>query len=282
MAIREQLQRLVDQMPDPDGRGMYTTDIDQGKIEKAVAEMAQGGKEYLLGLTEMLGEPGSVEDAKPHYALHCVVNHALTTSNEKQRKDCCEVLASQLGNEKLSPHNRSYLCQELQWAGRDEACAALGKALLDADLTDAAATALAAIGGERAASQLRAAAGKAQGKALLNLIDALAALADPKSADVFKKAMQSKDRETRIAAAVGLAELGSAEAAEPLLKLSDQASGWERTQTTKACLVLAEQLAAAGKKDDAKRIYERLNKSRSGDNEQHIREAAQRGLAAIA
>jgi len=282
MAVTEQLRLLVDQMPNPDGRGMYTDNIDKDKIEKATAAIAQGGKENVLGLIELLGEPGSAENVKPHYALHCVVNHALIAGDEPLRKQTCEALASQLSNETLHPYNRSYLCQELQWAGRDEACEALGKVLLDEDVTDAAATALAAIGGERAASQLRAAVVKSQGKARLNLIDALAALAEPQSADAFKEALHDEDREVRIAAAVGLAHLGQADAAEDLFKAADSAKGWERTQTTKACLVLAEKLAAAGKKSQAKQIYQRLQKTRNGDAEEHIREAAQRGLNAIA
>jgi HEAT repeat protein len=282
MAVTEQLKKLVDQMPDPDGQGMYTENIDREKIEKAVAAIATGGKDNLLGLIEMLGEPGSAENAKPHYSLHCVVNHALVARDEKLQKNLCEAMASQLENKDLHPHSRAYLCEELQWAGRDEACAALGKVLLDEDLTDAAATALAAIGGERAASQLRAAAAKATGKARLNLIDALAALAEPNSAATFKAALQDKDRQVRIAAAVGLASLGQPEAAEPLFKVADSAKGWERTQATKACLVLAEKLAAAGKRSDAKRIYQRLQETRTGESEQHIREAAQLGLASIA
>jgi len=282
MAVSEQLKNLVAQMPQPDGRGMYTENIDKEKIEKAAAAIAKGGKENLLGLIEMLGEPGTEENVKPHYALHCVVNHALITGDENLRKEFSEALSSQLQNKNLHPYNRAYLCQELQWAGRDEACAALGSVLLDEDVSDDAATALAGIGGERAASQLREAAGKAKGKARMNLIDALAALAEPKSAGTFKEALKDNDREVRIAAAVGLAKLGQADSIEPIFEAADSSKGWERTQVTKACLVLAEQLAAAGKKADAKRVYERLRKTRTDKNEQHVRDAAERGLAAIA
>lgn len=282
MAVTEQLKSLVDQMPEPDGRGMYTENIDKESIEKAAAAIAEGGREHLLGLIEMLGEPGSEENAKPHYALHCVVNYALIHRDERLRRELCEAMASQLRSNRWHPYNRAYLCQELQWAGRDEACAALGAVLLDEAVTDAAATALAAIGGERAASQLRAAAARAEGKARLNLIDALAALAESKSAGTFREALGDKDREVRIAAAVGLAKLGQPEAVGPLLQAADRAQGWERTQLTKACLVLAENLAAAGKQREAKRLYERLQTTRTGEADQHIRDAARRGLAALA
>jgi len=279
--VTEQLKTLVDQMPDPDGDGMYRKNIDKDKIDKVAAELAQGGKENLLGLISLLAAPGSKEDAKPHYALHCVVNHALVTRDEKLRRALCEALASQLTNVDLHPVNRAYLCQELQWAGRDEACAPLGGVLLDADLIDAAATALIAIGGERAASQLRAAVPQAEGKAKLNLIDALAVLADPQSAAIFQKALADSDREVRLAAAAGLGELGQADSVELLLKAADAAQGWERTQLTKSCLVLAEKLAASSNKPAAKRIYERLQTTRMTKSEEHIRVAAQRGLAAM-
>ena len=55
MAVTEKLKNLVDQMPDPDGRGMYTENINKGKIEKVIASIAEGGRENLLGLIEMLG-----------------------------------------------------------------------------------------------------------------------------------------------------------------------------------------------------------------------------------
>jgi HEAT repeat protein len=281
MAVSEQLKRLVEQMPEPDNRGMYTENIDKEKIEKAVAAIAAGGKESVLGLIETLAAPGSAEDARRHYALHCVINYALIARDERMRKEFCEAIASQLDNENLLAENRAYLCQELQWAGRDESCPALGKVLLDEHVSDAAATALAAIGGERAASQLRAAAAKAQGKARLNLIDALADLAEPQSGNLFRGALEDNDREVRIAAAAGLSKLGQADDAERLLKAAESASGWERTQLTNSCLVLAEKLAASGKKDAAKRIYQRLQETRTADPEQHIREAARRGLAAI-
>ncbi len=282
MPATAQLKELVSQMPDADKKGMYTENIDKAKIEKTTAAIARGGKENILGLIEMLGAPGSVDNAKPHYALHCVVNHALVTRDEKMRREFCEAIASQLDNKKLHPYARAFLCQELQWAGRDEACPALGKVLLDKDVSDEAATALAAIGGEKAASQLRGAAKKAQGSARLNLIDALAALAEPKSAIAFTDALRDGNREVRIAAAAGLANLGQTDATDLLLKIADSAKGWERTQLTRSCLVQAEKLAASGKKNEAKLIYQRLQKTRTDKSEEHVREAAKRGLATVA
>lgn len=277
----DELKRLVDQMPDPDGNGHYTENMDKRAIETAAAAIAKGGRENLLALIGMLGEPGTPADVKPRFALHCAVNYALVAGDEPLRRELCATMAGEVENPQRSAYVREYLCQELQWAGRDEACAALGRILLDEALTDAAATALEAIGGERAAAPLRAAAAKAQGKCRLNVIDALAALDDPRAAELFQSALADGDREVRIAAAVGLARLGRQDSAERLLAAADAATGWERIQLTKACLLLAERLAQAGKKPAARQIYQRLQETRTAANESHVREAARRSLAAI-
>jgi predicted nucleotidyltransferase component of viral defense system len=66
-----------------------------------------------------------------------------------------------------------------------------------------------------------------------------------------------------------------------LLAAAEKAEGWERSQCIKSCLVLAEKLAAGGKKAEAREIYDQLKKTRTGERESHVREAADRGLAAI-
>lgn len=280
MAVNEQLKKLVDQMPDPNGKGMLTSNVDKEKTETAVAAIAEGGRENVAALIRMLGPAGSRESAKPLYALHCVINHTLVVRDQKRRKELCEAIAAQLANENLLPENRAFLCQELQWAGHEEACGALGKVLLTEGVSDDAATALIAIGGESAAAELRRAVKEAKGKARLNLMDALAALSDPKSLATFRKGLQDKDREVRIAAAAGLAGIGQGNASELLLKAAASAKGWERAQLTKSCLVLAEKLAAGGNMRAATLVYKSLQ-DRTGDNEKHVREAAKRGLAAI-
>jgi HEAT repeat protein len=278
MAVSEQLKALVDQMPNPDGRGMFTENVDQDKIEQAIAAIAKGGRDNVRGLVEMLGEPGSDQDVKPHYALHCLANYTLVVKDETARKELCEVLAAELsGNH--TPYIKSFLCQELQWAGRREAVSALGKLLTDEALCDPAAMALVAIK-DGAADPLRAAFPNAQGRCRLTIVHSLAMLADAGSAGVFQEALKDGDREVRIAGGVGLAKLGDVAAIDRLLKAADVKPGWERVQATKNCLVLAEKLLAAGKKDEARRIYQHLRTTRTDPSEAYIREAADKALAA--
>jgi len=276
MAASENLKALVAQMPNG---GMYTNenDVDKERIEKTIAEIAKGGKENVLGLIDMLGEPGSEQDAKPHYALHCLGNYILIAKDDSARRQFAETLASQLTSDR-SKYIRGYLCQELQWAGRKEAVPALAKLLLDEELVDPAAMALVAIK-DGSSEALRAALPQAKGRCRLVVFHSLAALGDAGSAAEFRAAIKDPDREVRLAACAGLAKIGGATAVDLLLQTAGAEPGWERIQAAKHCLVLAEKLLAAGKKQDATKIYSSLRDSRSDPSEKYVRDLAEKALA---
>jgi len=146
-----QLQSLVNDLPDPDERGMYCTNIDKGKIERAIAGIHAGGRENVLGLIAMLVPPGRGDDVKAHYALHCLAIHVCKLPDRKHRREFAAALASQLGGDRPKAV-QAYLCQELQAAGGKEVVPALGKLLTDEELCEPAACAIVAIG-EGAAEQ---------------------------------------------------------------------------------------------------------------------------------
>jgi len=300
MAASEQIKALVDQMPAADERGMYThvvvkdlgmegkkrkletAPIDKAKIEKAVDEIQKAGRESILGVIDMLVEPGQGEDYKARYALHCV---AIQVCKMKQagggdgpRGEFSLALASQLGGARPKGV-RAFLLQELQTAGGKEVVEAIGKLLTDDELSDWAARALVSIG-EGAVEQFRAALPQARGKCRLTVIQNLGVLRDAQSADAMRAALADTDREVRLAAAMGLAKTGDGGAVDLLLKAADGPQGWERMQMTKFCLVLAENLAAAGRKADAAKIYTHLRDTRKDPTEKYVCEAAERGLAA--
>ena len=278
MAVPQKLKELVAQMPDPDGRGMYTENIDKEKIERTVAEIHKGGRAFVLGLVEMLDEPGTMENVKPHYALHCLTNHVLVVRDESGRRELVQVLCEKLASDDVSTHNKGYLCEELQWAGRREACPALGKLLADEELVEPATMALVAIR-DGAAEQFRAALPNVQEKCRLNVVYGLAAVADSASAAALREALQDEDRDVRIGAGQGLAKIGDAAAVESLIAAADGAEGWERIQHTQSCLLLAERLAASGNNAPAAKIYTHLRDTRTDPSEEYLRETAERGLA---
>jgi HEAT repeat protein len=276
MAVSKELKTLVDQMPDPDERGMYTQNIDKEKIDKAIAEIAEGGRESVAGLIEMLGEPGSPENAKPRYALHCLANHNLVVRDEKARKQLAETLAEALSDDRPG-HIKAFLCQELQWAGRKEAVVALGQLLLDEELVEPASMALVAIK-DGAAEQFRAALPKAEGKCRLNIVQGLGAVEDEASVVTLRKALADADVDVRVTAGWGLSRMGDAGAVDAIIKAADAEPGWERSQATKHCLVLAEKLATAGNAEQSAKLYNYLIETRTDPAEAYVREAAQKGL----
>ena len=276
MAVSTELRALVDQMPDPDGKDMYTENVDKEAIEKTVVEVYEGGRENVVGLIEMLGQPGSQQDVKPRYALRCLANHILSVQDERARREFSDALAVSLLDDR-SHHVKSFLCQELQWAGGEEAVPALGTLLLDEKLVESATMALLAIR-QSAAEQFRAALPRAEGKCRLNVIQALGDMKDAESIDSLKSALRDPDREVRLAAGWGLARIGDAGSVELLITEADTRTGWERIQATKHCLVLAEQLSSNGKHEPAKQIYTHLRDTRTTATERYVREAAERAL----
>ncbi len=280
MAPSAKLKTLVNQMPDPDNRGAYTN-MDKAKIETAIAEIHKGGRDSIIGLIDMLVEPGKGDDVKPHYALHVLAVLVCKPGDDKPRAEFARTVASQLV--RPGPRGRPkgvqrYLIRQLQVAGGKEVAPVLGKALLDPELCEPAALALLAIG-KGAADQLRAALPKVKGKCRLAILLGLGFLADRGAADTFKQAIGDGDSQIRIAATWGLARIADAAWADALLKMADAHKGWERIKHTKACLLLAENLLAAGKETAATRIYAHLRKTRTEPSELYIRQAAQKGLA---
>jgi HEAT repeat protein len=277
MAPSAELKALVDGMPDPDGRGLLSR-IDKDKVEKTLAEIHKGGRDSILGLIDMLVEPGKGDDAKPHYALHVLAVHVCKIEGDEPRAAFAQAVASQLGGDRPKGVQQ-YLIRQLQVAGGKEVVGALGKALLDPELCEPAAQALVAIG-DGAAEQLVPALARVKGKSRLTVVQNLGVVRGAQATDALRQAVGDADRDTRIAAAWALANIGDAGSAAVLLKAADSHQDWERIQETKACLLLAEKLLAAGKKSQAAEIYAHLRDTRTDESERYVRGVAARALAA--
>lgn len=269
---------LINRLPNPDERGLLSN-INKETVDSVISQINEGGRESLLALIDMLVEPGQGDDVKPHYALHCLAVKMCRPDEEKSRQVFTRTLAAQLGGDRPKAVQK-YLIQQLQVAGDKESVPALGKMLQDEELYEPAAQVLAAIG-DGAAGQFRDALPKVEGKMRLTIIQNLAVLRDTKSVDALKKTLGDEDRETRLAAGWGLANMGDAGSVDLLLKAAEAEATYERIKAAKACLLLAERLSEAGKKELTEKIYTHLRDSRSGPDEVYIRAAAEKGLAEL-
>ena len=283
MPASPELKALIEQIPDHDKGGSYVN-LDLEKREamlKLLPELLKGGRDAVVGIIDMLAEPAEgkpITDIKPHYALHLLAVHVTGLGDDKARAGFALAVASQVGGDRPKAIQR-YLIQELQVCGGKEVVEMLGKCLLDPDLCDDAARTLAAIK-DGAADVLLAALPGIQKGGRLSVIKKLAVLRCDKAGDIFKKALAEDDLDIRIAGAWGLSRLADASATDALLKAADAAEGWERISLSDAAMSLADALLAAGKKSDAAAIYAHTAKTRTDPSEKHIKEAAERGLAA--
>jgi len=274
-----QLKALVAQLPDPNNQGKLLT-IDKGSVENIARQIHAGGREFVIGLIDMLVEPGKGNDIKPRYVLHVLAVHVCRLRNDKSRGEFARTVAAQLAGRPKTIQR--YLIRQLQVAGGKEVAATLGTFLLDGFLCEYAAQALVSIGAAgEAARQFRAALGKARGACRRTAIQALAVLADPSDRDVLLEALTDPDRDVRISAGRGLANFARADLVAPLLKAADRHAGWEQIKQTKACLLLAEGLRAARDPAAARRVYTHLRDTRTKASEAYIRQAAAKALGAL-
>jgi HEAT repeat protein len=240
------------------------------------AEVLEGGRENILALSALVGDQS---DYKAGYLLHGVALYVGQPGQEIARRLFADALASQIGNDQLPAEQRRFLMRELQVAGGPEAVEAIGSRLLNEELGESAAQALIAIK-TGAAEQFRKALPQAKGKSRVTIIQALGVVGDAESVAALKEAVRDEDQAVRIAAAWALANIGAPEAVEAVRNASNAQPGWERIQTTKACLLLAEKLVAAGKKSEAAALWTHLRDTRTDAAEKYVRDAAEKALAA--
>ena len=105
-------------------------------------------------------------------------------------------------------------------------------------------------------------------------MQALGVLKINNAAERIRGLVTADDAALRQVAASALADMADIGAVVPLLKAADTSKGFERIKQTGACLQLAENLLALGRKEEATRIYQHLYDTRKDPAEAYIREAA--------
>lgn len=270
------LHDLVAKFPTPAKKDGKLAEVDKTATDAAIAEFLQDADGSIIGLVGMLSTKN--DDTQTRQAIHAIV---MRVGNEKEaaaRQAVAKALATTLASERPK-EILGFVVRQLQLIGDEKQAAAIGKLLLDEELSQTAAQALLAIKVD-VADQFRAALPKATPKQRPVLVQGLGILKDKTSAEALRKLLGDDDRDTRLTAAWALANLPDASAAEPLLKLADAAEGYERNNATNSCFLLADNLLAAGDKAAARQIYTRLHDSRTEKTERYVKDAAAKGLAA--
>jgi len=266
--------------PDRWGAASKFTGPDPEFANELCEQVLSGGRDALIELVKLVRDPGDAEfkDYKAEYFLHALAIYVGAPERAAQQKLVVQTLASQLGNAKLGAHVRGFLVRELRVIGAKDAAGALGKLLGDEQLCSDAAAALVSLG---QAEPLRDALRGAKGKCRLTIIQSLGAVRDEESAKALRAALADAEADVRLAAAWGLARTADVQAVDGLLKLADAEPTWERNKATHACLLLAENLLANNRRNDARRIYSHLRTTRTQPHEKYVRDIAEKALLAL-
>ena len=177
-----------------------TTDKDE--IRTALAALDQRDIANLCG---MLVEPGTGDDTKARMALH-----GLSLDVGPGRRGYDRYVAA-LGEALTSDGPdavKEYLIRQLQLVGGDDAAADVAVCLADDELCGAAAQALLAIGGDRAATALRETLPNATGVRRVAITSALGLMRDRRSIPLMAQDISSDDEDIRFAALAALANMG--------------------------------------------------------------------------
>jgi HEAT repeat protein len=275
MAVSSTLADLVNRMPDLDKTGELTGP-EWSSAEVIYTQVLEGGPAAVAGLLELLVPPGEGNDYKARYLLHGLALYVCRPAGAQWRRMLLKELTRGLGGDRPRAV-QAFIIQQLQTAGTAEEVPVLGALLSDADLCEPATQALLAIG-PGAAEQFRQALGQARGAARLTIVRALGVMGDARSAEAVARLATQPYGDARLAALKALAGIGDPAAVDLLLKAADAAEGYERIELTEACFALADRIAAAGHRQDARKAYSHLAKTRTDASESHVREAAERAL----
>ncbi len=264
------------------GEASKFTGPDPEAANKIFESILAAGPEAVLELLKLIRDPSDTDfkNYKAGYVLHGLVLYASRKGQEERKKMLAKLLAGELGKESYSKAVRGFFIRELQLIGDSSNVNEIARQLSDDELCEPATQALLAIR-EGASQAFEAALSKVSGRNRVTITQALGVLRDTAAIGALQKALADADADVRVAAAWGLANIAAPETSASVLKLADGAENWERIQTTKACLVLAEKLSASGKSAEAKRIYLHLQQTRTDKSEVYIKGLAEKALKAM-
>jgi len=272
------LAALVDSVPNADPGGKHTAPGPEF-APKAEAEVLKAPKASVAALMTLMGKGFGNDYFKAHYTLHAAAHYARRPGAEEQRQAISEALCAALPGD-YPALVKAHALEELKWIGGKEAIPAVSEFLLDKELYDFAVQALVAL---RCAPPIRAALPKSAGRNRIALVQALGTLKDAEAVSAIVKETGSKDAAVRLAAREALANIGSPEAIDAILaaaKLTENTN--EEMKSARAALLLGQQLVAAGKKAEARRIFTTLPGQCPGKAGRHIRIGCLRGLGSLA
>jgi HEAT repeat protein len=173
---------------------------------------------------------------------------------------------------------KDYVCRKLMIVGSAVCVPTLAEFLPQEKHSHMARFALERIPTAEAATALRDALAKTNGKLKIGVIASLGARRDAASVPTLAALLTDTDESIVRAAATALGDIATAEAAKSLAELKPTGAA-AKSAASDARLACAEALLAAGNKTDAMAIYKTFA---AGDQPKHLKLAGTRGMLACA
>ena len=266
------LEKLLSAFPLPDEKRQILSNIDKEAMEKSIDAMMAKPAEAAKGLVALLKdpekEPGA--DIQARHAIHAIAIR-IPAKDQKKRAQYAEALASTLADDRPDAV-KAFVIRQIQVCGGKEVIPHVGKFLNIEGIADDAAQALVAIGGDEAVKQFRSALAKAEKGSPLRKqhLHGLADLSDKGSKDAFLNALKDENVDIRLLAMWGLVQIADKSTIDTFLQAEQKEKGFARNKAAHFCLLFAEKVKGA----DAKKIYQHIVKTRTGDTEKHLVELA--------
>jgi hypothetical protein len=224
---------------------------------KLYDELLAHGEEGIWMLVDQIPDNHVGPAYKAGYFLHGLATYVCRPEKAKQRS----LVESALGNRLLrngSTRQLLAVMQALQVCGSPKIVPWLTQGLTADDAADAVARTMIAIDPASAAEQFLKAYATAVPQARLAILQGIGQSKDPAATPLLLQAASDDNQDVRLTALWSLAGVGAVEGIDPILKATAAAESWPRRQAVRAALLLADNLTAAGKSHDAKRILSHL------------------------
>jgi HEAT repeat protein len=153
---------------------------------------------------------------------------------------------------------KAITCKRLAVYGTKNSIPSLAKLLPDKELTSWARIALEVIPGAEADKALRDAMGQLEGRVLVGVINSIGVRRDAAAVDGLAGRLKDTDAQVASAAAVALGHVGNAAATGTLEKSLAGVPDAVRSAVAEGLILCAEGLLAAGKADEAAKLYDKI------------------------
>jgi HEAT repeat protein len=240
---------------------------------RLAADIFSLGSKAVTDICMAVAAPGEDQDTAYRYALSGMAVYAGRIENEKERRMFVDSIADAIKNhpqEKAKP----FLIYMLELTGRRDAVKILRRCLQNPELCSSAARALQSIGSRSAKKALRQALSSASASCRIPIIKHLGETRDQKAVKKIIPYASHSNPELRQTALFALANSGSPEAKDILLKSNILTSPRERAQAPHLLLLYTRRLAEDGRSSAALDLANKIMRNYRAPQEAHISAAA--------